>query len=228
MQIFRKEILQSGRLKFFLFNKKVFSIKITSFSPKSMWRKNNPHNETVYEGSWDVSRCIVGKRTYGVLNIEMANNGNEKVIIGNYCSIGPRCCFILASEHPYKGISTFPFKVKLGLQKYEAKSKGSIILEDDVWLGYGCIINSGVHIGKGAIIASGSVITKDVEPYSIYGGNPAKFIKYRFNENIRNKLLSFDFSKLDEEKIRNSISYIYEELNDDNIDLILKRIKDAN
>jgi chloramphenicol O-acetyltransferase type B len=57
-----------------------------------------------------------------------------------------------------------------------------VIIEDDVWIGYGAIIMSGVKIRRGSIIAAGSVVTKDVEPYSIVGGNPAKLIKYRFSK----------------------------------------------
>ena len=198
--------------------------KMRLFKKKDSWRINNSHNKTAIVRCFDTTRVVVGKRSYGALAIEAYSDDNSKLIIGNYVSIGPDVHFILGSEHPYKGISTFPFKVKLGLQKLEAKSKGDIVIDDDVWIGLGAIICSGVHIGQGAIIAAGAVVTKNVEPYSIVGGNPAKHIKYRFNDNIRRKLINFDFSKIDEQKFKENIDYVYEELTDENIDDILRKL----
>ena len=193
-------------------------------SLEEMWRKINPHNYTFITKESDIDKITVGTGTYGYLSIEDYSSDNSKLIIGNYCSIGPNVHFILGSEHPYKGISTYPFKVKFGLQEKEATSKGNIVLEDDVWIGLGAIICSGVHIGQGAIVAAGSVVVKDVEPYSIIGGNPAKHIKYRFDEKIRNKLINLDFSKLDKQQIIANIDDVYNELTIDNIDKILEKI----
>ena len=161
------------------------------------WRKQNPHNYTNVAPNTDTSCITVGVGSYGTIHVDKAGNQDVYLKIGNYVSIGPDVHFILASEHPYTGISTYPFKVMVAGHKCEAKSKGNIIIDDDVWIGFDAIINSGVHIGQGAIVASGSVVTKDVEPYSIVGGNPAKHIKYRFPSNIRKKLITLDFSKLD-------------------------------
>lgn len=72
--------------------------------------------------------------------------------------------------------------------KHEATSKGDIVVKDDVWIGYGSIILSGVHIGQGAVIAAGSVVSHDVPPYAIVGGVPARLIKYRFSEEMTKKL----------------------------------------
>ena len=189
------------------------------------WHCKNKHNFTTLGAVNNSENIIVGRGTYGQINVECASNDDVKLIIGNFCSIGPNVHFILASEHPYLCFSTYPFRVKLGLQKYEAKSKGDIIVDDDVWFGYGVIINSGVHIGRGAIIASGAVVVKDVEPYSIVGGNPAKHIKYRFSEKMRKKLMEIDFANLDTDKIINNIDIAYTELTEDNIDKIVKFIK---
>lgn len=188
------------------------------------WRKANPHNTTTL-GRVTNSRVItVGRGTYGQLNIESPSDDDIKIVIGNFCSIGPDVHFILASEHPYRGFSTYPFKVKLGLQKYEAKSKGDIIVDDDVWFGRGVIVNSGVHIGRGAIIASGTIVVHDIEPYSIVGGNPAKHIKYRFPEKIRKKLMQIDFANLDTDKIKQHIDIAYQELTENNIDSIIQTV----
>ena len=151
----------------------------------------------MYSHKWifDIDRVEVGEGTYGPLNVLMHGESGSMLRIGSYCSIAPDVAFILESEHPYEGISTFPFKVKLGFSKCEATGKGDIAVGDDVWIGLNAIICSGVAIGQGAIIAAGSVVTKNVEPYSIVGGNPARHIKYRFEDEIlREKLRSLDYS----------------------------------
>lgn len=148
--------------------------------------------------SFDVNRVDVGVSSYGSLNVLMANEGDERLTIGDFCSIGTNVIFLLSGEHPYKGLSTYPFKVKLGFQQLEATSKGDITVGDDVWLGHGVMICSGVKIGQGAIVAAGSVVVKDVPPYAIVGGNPAKFIKWRFeDEAVRERLMRLDWSRFD-------------------------------
>lgn len=188
------------------------------------WRCRNAHNTTQIVGDFDISRVSCGNGTYGVIDVEIFDDGPARLEIGNWCSIGPGVHFILASEHAYNHLSTFPFKVKFGLSEYEAGSKGSIVLEDDVWLGLGSIVNSGVRIGKGAVVAAGSVVVKDVEPYTIVGGNPAKFIKYRFPEAVRSKLLKADLSRLDAEVVREKTAQLYEPLTELNVDAVLERI----
>lgn len=148
-------------------------------------------------------RVEVGKMSYGPLDVTIAGDGETKLIIGHYCSIGPGTKFILQGEHPYNTFSTFPFSVKIFGAKGEATCKGSIIVGDDVWIGANVIVNSGVKIGQGAVVAAGSVVVKDVPPYAIVGGNPAKFIKYRFSdEDIRRTMCELDFSKLNLQRLR--------------------------
>ena len=93
-----------------------------------------------------------------------------KVVIGDYVMIAPHCAFI-ASEHIHNDILT-----PMNLQ---GTKDGQIIINDNVWIGLGCIILNNVIIGEGAIVAAGAVVTKDVPPFSIVGGVPAKVIKYR-------------------------------------------------
>ena len=83
---------------------------------------------------------------------------------------------------------------------------------NDVWIGYGAIIIAGVTIGDGAIVAAGAVVTKDVPPYSIVGGNPAKVIKYRFSSDIIDELMKFDYKSLTDEKIVNNIDALYKKI----------------
>ena len=110
-------------------------------------------------------------------------------------------------------------------ENYEALSKGSIIVEDDVWIGARTVILSGVRIGQGAIIAAGSVVTKDVEPYSIVAGNPAKLIKYRFEDNIRAELRAFNIGMLTKNIVKDNIDKVYESLTEDNVKNVLNIIK---
>ena len=119
------------------------------------------------------------------------------------------------ADHAVDRISTFPFKVKcLETAEYEAVSKGDIIVDDDVWIGQNAVILSGVHIGQGAVVAAGAVVSKDVPPYAVVGGVPAKVIKYRFSQEIIDELMKVDYSKLDVELVREHENDLYAELTD--------------
>lgn len=190
-----------------------------------IWRTRNPDNWTYLVKNTNMDAISVDTGSYGFLDVENAGNGTQRLIIGKYCSIGPNVHFILASEHDYKNLSTYPWRTYFCNEQNEALSKGDIVLDDDVWVGLGAIINSGVHIGRGAIIASGAVVTRDVEPYSVVGGNPAQHIKYRFDEPIRNRLMTFDFGKLNPEKIVQNKQLLYTHLTPDNIDEILQTLE---
>lgn len=170
-------------------------IKLNKFRKK--WRNNNKDNETIPMNIFDSNLVTVGKYSYGELNV-ISFNKNSKLKIGKFCSIAQNVKFILDAEHRMDTISTFPFKVKiLKEEKYEATSKGDIIISDDVWIGYGAMILSGVNIGQGAVVATGAVVTKNVPPYAIVGGIPARILKYRFSQDIIKILLNIDYDKFD-------------------------------
>lgn len=117
---------------------------------------------------------------------------------------------MVQGEHALDTISTYPFRVQVGHSSCgEALSKGNIVVEDDVWIGESALILSGVTIGQGAVVAAGAVVSKDVPPYAIVGGIPAKIIKYRFPESIREKLTTVDFSKLNDEIILSHMEDLY-------------------
>lgn len=94
-------------------------------------------------------------------------------------------------------LSTYPFQAKC-IGNVKASVKGSIVIEDDVWIGYGATILSGVTLGRGCVVGARALVCKDVPPYAIVAGIPAKIIKYRFDEDVRNELLEFDYDAIDE------------------------------
>lgn len=116
----------------------------------------------------------------------------DRLIIGKFCSIAGGTQFVMGpANHRTSSISTYPFNVFGGLWEErtpphlaQLPRKGDTVVGNDVWFGRGSVIMPGVKIGDGAIIAAHSVVTKDVEPYSIVGGNPARFIKKRFDEEL--------------------------------------------
>lgn len=161
---------------------------------RAKWRKLNKHNNTKIGDYTDIVKIRVGNHTYGTINARFFDNPAEELIIGSYCSIAGRVEFLCGGEHNYKKILSYPIERNFLQTPYEAFAKGKIIIEDDVWIGQGALILSGVKIGQGAIIAAGSVISKDVPPYAITDGK--RIIKYRFNEDIITELLSIDFGKI--------------------------------
>jgi acetyltransferase-like isoleucine patch superfamily enzyme len=190
----------------------VFRHRLKRFLHKKAWRKKNRHNETIADNMFRINRVTVGKKTYGTLNVTDLSPLDTMLKIGSYCSISSGVQFLLGGEHQIDSISTYPFKAKCFGYKYEAGSKGDIVVGDDVWIGTNAIICSGVKIGQGAIIAAGAVITKEVPPYAVIGGNPAKVIKYRFSQDIIAKLLSIDLIKVFDAFGKNDIETIYSPL----------------
>ena len=186
----------------------------------------NRHNNTKLHGMnyphFDDTKVKVGKRSYGKINVYMFGNQAESLVVGNYCSIGPNCVFLLSGEHDIDKFTTFPTETLILKQFVPPKCKGPIIVEDDVWIGYGVTILSGVHIGQGAVIGAGAVVVKDIPAYSIVAGNPAKIIRMRFSAEIIEKLKKYNFSKIDESAL---LDLNREKIRKGNIDNILSRIK---
>ncbi|MFC8721114.1 CatB-related O-acetyltransferase [Kitasatospora sp. NPDC057198] len=141
----------------------------------------------------------VGEYTYyddpdGATEFERRNvlyaYGPEKLVIGKYCAIAAGTRFLMAgAEHPTAGVSTYPFTMFGGRWAEETldivtamPSRGDTVVGNDVWFGYQATVMPGVRIGDGAIIAAGAVVTADVPPYTVVGGNPARTIRRRFDD----------------------------------------------
>ena len=188
---------------------------------KNKWKKLNKNNFTTVGNVFPLDLVSIGNFSYGTLNVSSWGNKAEGLKIGSFVSIADGVKFILGGNHSFDSILTYPFKVKILGQKSEALTKGVISIGDDVWIGMDSMILSGISIGRGAIIAARSLITKDVPPYAIVGGNPARIIKYRFDDETINKLLEIDFSLFDKEFIEKKINLLYTKLNDNIIDELI-------
>lgn len=141
---------------------------------------------------------------------------HDKLIIGKFCSIACGAKFLFNSaNHKMSSLSTYPFPLffeEWGLEKEDVSqawdNKGDILIGNDVWIGYEAVILSGVTIGDGAVIGARAVVTKDVPPYAIVGGVPAKPIRKRFDKETIALLLQLKWWDWPEEKIRKNISSI--------------------
>ncbi len=141
---------------------------------------------------------------------------HDKLIIGKFCSIACGVKFLFNSaNHTLASLSTYPFPLffeEWGLEKQNVAeswdNKGGIIIGNDVWIGFEAVILAGVTIGDGAIIGTQAVVTKDVPPYTIAGGIPAKPIKKRFDEDTISDLLHIKWWNWPKEKISQHIGAI--------------------
>ncbi len=152
-----------------------------------MGRKHRP--------KWHPRIVEVGDGTYGANLITIREWQQGSVVrIGKYCSIAPDITILLGENHAYDRITTYPFqKLLLGSvdgAKPDSYTNGDVVIGHDVWLGIGSTIISGISIGSGAIVAAYSHVVKDVPPYCVVGGNPARIIRKRFTEEEINEMLA--------------------------------------
>ena len=154
----------------------------------------------------DSGLVVIGPHSYGLPNV-LYWDYKTKLVIGKYCSISEGTTFLLGGEHRGDWVSTYPFGAFAKAWPSPAAlrdhtiSKGDITVGHDVWIGHGSVILSGVTIGNGAIIGAGSIVTKDIEDFAVVGGNPARLIKYRFDEATRKRVLDSAWWDWPEEKI---------------------------
>lgn len=153
----------------------------------------------------------------------------DKLIIGKFCAIASGTRFIMnGANHAMSGFSTYPFNIfangwEVGFDPkvWSDASRGDTVIGNDVWIGMDCMIMPGVTIGDGAIIASNSVVTRDIAPYMIVGGNPAETIKQRFDSETVEKLTNIAWWDWPAHKISQNLDAI----RGGDLDLLLKAAK---
>ena len=163
---------------------------------------------------------LTGKHSYGINNFSIASWGEgAHLYVGSFCSIASGQRVFLGGNHRTDWSTTFPFghifhkEFPSGIINGggHPSTKGHVIIENDVWIGEGCSIMSGVRIGSGSVIAAKSVVTKNVEPYSIVGGNPARHIKNRFPQHISQQLLEIKWWEKSDEDINRIIPLLQQQ-----------------
>ena len=159
-----------------------------------------------YFKSLKYKKYDIGEYTYGFPKI-FTFNDSGKFKIGKFCSFAPNVTIIVGGHHSLRKITTYPIdKLIFGRKEPEDEDyiKHDLIIGNDVWVGYGSTILSDLTIGDGAIIGAMSVITKDVAPYSIVAGNPAREIRKRFSDETIKKLLEYQWWNKGIEHIKNN------------------------
>lgn len=158
---------------------------------------------------------IAGKYTYGTQNITIHNFGEKAELkIGKFCSIANNVEVFTGGNHRVDWFTTYPFghihrDIFVGFNgEGHPATKGDVTIGNDVWIGNGVTIMSGITIGDGAVIGAKSVVVKNVAPYSIVGGNPAKELKKRFSDDIINKLLELKWWEWEDNKINANIQVL--------------------
>ncbi|MFD2598130.1 CatB-related O-acetyltransferase [Sphingobacterium corticis] len=143
----------------------------------------------------------------------------DRLIIGKFCMIASDVKFIMnGANHKMDGITAYPFYIfgedwiKSAPDNKDLPHKGDTIVENDVWIGYNATIMPGVKIGNGAIISTNSTVVKDVEPYSVVGGNPAKLIRKRFSDERIKESLDMAWWDWDIEEITENLEFLTREI----------------
>lgn len=149
----------------------------------------------------------IGRGSYGDIAIQKWDK-DWQLTIGAYCSFAQGVRILLGGEHRTDWVTTYPFNVLHAGSRHitgHPHSKGKVTIGNDVWVGTEALILSGVTIGDGAVIGARTVVTRDVPPYAIVSGSPAKVVKYRFPEPVIQRLLAVRWWAWDEAQVERAI-----------------------
>ena len=186
-----------------------YRMQILSERIKYRWRSLRFYTRDILIGD----NYRIGEYTYGRPKV-IAFTKDTRLVIGKFCSIAANVKIVLGADHRLDWVSTYPFPA-LGKMWPEAAgvkghpaSKGDVVIGNDVWIAEGAVILSGVKIGDGAVIGSQTVVSKDVPPYAVVSGNPARLVKMRFDEDTIKMLLQIQWWNWPAEKIRQHLHLI--------------------
>lgn len=173
------------------------------------------------DATFDFTSVTLGAGSY-IAGAEMAVSDDKEahLLVGKYSSLAHNLHFYIGINHDYRRVSTYPFDSILvdkwwGASQKIASIEGKynrkqVIIGNDVWIGADVTIMGGVRIGNGAVVAAGALVAKDVPPYAIVGGNPAKVIKYRFSPEVIDKLQKLKWWNWPVDKIKEAIPLFYD------------------
>jgi acetyltransferase-like isoleucine patch superfamily enzyme len=152
----------------------------------------------------------IGRHTYGVTEHTVFEATAENpVVIGSFCSIADGVQIHGESHHSIHRASSYPFRFTMLGQREPGRGKGRVTIGNDVWIGSRAIILANVTIGDGAVVGAGAIVTRDVPPYAIVAGNPAKLIRYRFDPDIIAALSAIAWWNWPDEKILAEVDSFY-------------------
>ncbi len=160
-------------------------------------------------------RIKVGDYTYFDQHISLAIfTPDDRIEIGKFCSLAKNIVIFAGGNHIMTRATTFPFKwlstTSEPAERYaDAANKGATIIGNDVWIGHGATILSGVKIGNGAVVGAQSVVAKDVPAYAVVVGNPAQIVRYRFQPETIDRLLNLCWWDWEEAKIAANLDLLY-------------------
>ena len=165
------------------------------------------------------SNIVLGRYIFGKPEICHLQGWPSKLVIGSFCSFATNVKILLDMNHRMDWVTTFAFPTFLEFPEAaeiqgHPWSKGDVTIGNDVWCGMDAVIHSGVTIGDGAVIGARAVVTKDVPPYAVVVGNPARQVKYRFSPDVIQKLLLIKWWDWPIEKIRKHVPLLCNDVNE--------------